>query len=127
MAIYLARKLSLALAENSAYKPALTNRDLPQLSDSTLTGTTTDRRTIAVSTNVQINLGGITTARAILVETDAEVRLRIDAQANDFVPIKPISAGQQAVGYLETSATQVWLENPSATVIANVTVTIAGT
>lgn len=109
----LTRKVEVTLSSDAAAKLLLAKRS-QSVTDDTLTVESSDTRSIAAATNVQIDLGGISTVKALYVEFSAPVKLRFQ-QAGEATPLTLMSAGQTGVFYAEISAAAVWIENESAT------------
>ena len=122
----LKRTIALLIATDVDLKKLVADRE-ETVTDSTLEGAAAFVRDVAALANVQVNVGALTAVRAIYIETDREVRLHLGAVDADAVAIKPISEDQTAVAYLETDVAALWVENPSATAVAAVTIITAGT
>jgi len=125
VSLRVARDLRLMVGE-SATQPANIANFVEQLSDTaTYTKQVGGTRTIPAVTNVQIDTVGMTTIRAVLIRTDATIRVRQGVALN-YVVVSPPATGQKAVYYCEGTHAQLWIDNQHATDSANVEYQILG-
>ncbi len=110
------REVSVTLSTDAAQALLLAKRK-QAVTDDTLTVESSDSRTIPATTNVQIDLGGITTVKAVYIEFAGPVKLRWQ-EAGEATPLTLMSAGQTGVYYAEVSASAVWIENEADAAIA---------
>lgn len=85
--------------------------------DTTVTEHVSGDRLLDATTNVQINFGGVTTARYIWLEAAGTVLLR-PSEAGAPITLGPAITGVPGVFFIEGAAyTQLWVENPAATAV----------
>lgn len=126
MALVLSRVIDLIVSSDAARANVIAQRR-PSLSDSvTLTKSVEGSRTVAVSTNLQIDLGGVSAMKVLYIETDKAVIVR-GGEALDGITVAPPASGQTAVLCVEGSLDELWIENESASDVANVYYFVAGT
>lgn len=126
MAISYKRRGVIAVATDTDFELLTADRDRT-ITDSTLESSAVVVRQFAPSANVQINLGEIATLKALAIEYNGAVRLRLGAADADPMPLKPVSEGQVGFTIVELETTDgVWLENPSPTASVSVTIVAVG-
>lgn len=126
MAISYKRRVTVAVATDVDYANTVADRDR-SIADSTTEAGTTFARSIGAGDNVQIDLGEIATAKALLIEFNAAINFRLTGPATDPIPLKPVSEGQVGVALLEIETTDgVWIENPSLTAAVSITLVAIG-
>lgn len=122
------REIDLIVSDDTAQTRMLAHRALGSLTDATLQASTTDYREIPAAGVVDVSLGGFTRLRALLLETDGPVQLRVGATDADPLTVQPISAGNVGVAYLEVDSLPVIrLTNPSVTTAISYVLTAGGT
>ena len=93
----------------------------------TLSGPSTSvKQSIPVSTNSEIDLGGVSSSgvKLLYIEAEAAVSIRLGAADATPIPLTPPSTGIKAtfLAELDGSTTQIWIENLSASALAPVLV-----
>lgn len=126
MAISYKRRAVVSVATDTDFENLVSDRDRT-ITDSTTESSTVFVRQLAASANVQIDLGEIATLKALAIEYNAAVNLRLGANDADPLPLKPVSEGQVGFALIEMETDDgVWLENPSSTAAVSVTVVAIG-
>lgn len=126
VAVTYKRTVAVAVATDTDFANTVADRSRT-ITDSTTEAATTFQRKLVASENIRIDLGDITTLKALAVEFSAAVNLRIGAADNDPVPLKPVSEGQIGFALLELeTAAGIWLENVSDTAAVSVTLVAIG-
>lgn len=126
MAISYKRRAVVSVANDTAFELLVADRDRT-IVDSSLESSATFVRQLAASANVQVDLGEIATLKALAVEFNGAVNLRLGADDADPLPLKPVSEGQIGFAVIEMETDSgVWLENPSSTAAVSVTVVAVG-
>ena len=126
MAISYKRRAVVSVANDTAFELLVADRDRT-IVDSSLESSATFVRQLATSANVQVDLGEIATLKALAIEYNGAVNLRLGASDADPLPLKPVSEGQIGFAVIELETDSgVWLENPSSTAAVSVTLVAVG-
>lgn len=126
MAISYKRRAVVAVANDTEFALLVADRDRT-ITDSSLESSATFVRQLAASANVQVDLGEIATLKALAIEYNGAVNLRLGAADADPLPLKPVSEGQVGFAVIELETEDgVWLGNPSSTAAVAVTLVAVG-
>jgi hypothetical protein len=126
MAIQVQRDMTIVVSNDTSQTQVLHKRRAVQ-TDATSTDYEIDAtRQIAAGATVQLEQGGMTTIKAVMLEADGALQFR-KTQAGDTFAFQPHASGQKSLVWLETSLTALWITNPSSTAAVTLTYILAGT
>jgi hypothetical protein len=132
MSRYVRTTLALAVASNRGFTESNMNRTA-MLSATLLDGIDhQDSGKVAHSSTYSVSFGQLSTARVVLIESDAMLEIRIDGATSGAI-VRPLDGATMpgispVIGrfYLEGEVDSIQLVNPSTTIDANFTVYLLG-